>query len=205
MFKSIWSIISTVTIILSCYVTNSPIEVYFTSTIGILFVLCVANGVAIGNLLGSVLALSYGYLSYKTGFYGNSVINLFLIFPLQVLAYFLWKRYKGILVLNKKVKWILLVLFIGCVFISVNLSINSGSLMPYHDGISSILLIFATILLTLKVKEQWYAWIPYNTIEVLMWFTAASVQPEMFAVFVMRSVFLINSIIGSVNWCKNSN
>lgn len=201
--NKIWGVLSTTLIVASCYFTNSPPEIYAASVIGILFVLCVANGKAIGNLLGAALALMYAYLSYKSGFFGNSVINLYFIFPMQLLAFFVWRKYKGALSLPKGAGYLMAGLFVVASFVSVRLAINSGSSMPLHDGISSILLIFATVLLTLKVKEQWYAWIPYNAIEVLMWFAAASLHPEMLAIFVMRSVFFINSLIGFYNWRKN--
>lgn len=201
--NKVWSILSPLLIVASCYFTNSPPEIYVASVIGILFVLCVANGKAVGNLLGAALALMYAYLSLEAGFIGNAVINGILIFPMQLCAFFIWRKSKGAIKLPKGMfKFIVgafAVLSVGAVYTA---SIN-GSSLPIHDGISSTLLIFATFLLMMKAKEQWYAWIPYNALEVLMWFIAASLHPEMLAIFVMRSVFFVNSLIGFVNWRKN--
>lgn len=201
MFKKIWALLATVGVLASCYFSNATPLITAASLIGVIFVLGVAFKKAWTNLLGAALALIYAYLSFSAGYNANAAINLVILFPLQVLAFFFWRKENGrTFELSQCIKKWFVFLIPICMVIAVYAAYLSGSSLFIHDGISSILVIFATLMLMMKVKEQWYAWIPYNAIEVFMWFIAASFHPEMLAIFVMRSIFLVNSLIGWNEW-----
>lgn len=201
MFKFLWSTLATVGVLATCYISNSTPIVTAASIIGVLFVIGVAFKNAWTNLLGAVLTLIYAVLSYKAGYYANSVINLILLFPLQLAAFWHWRKTKDkVFELSAYWKKIIVVLTAISIAISCSLTSYFGSSLWIHDGISAVLVIVATLLLMLKVKEQWYAWIPYNALEVFMWFMTASFHPEMLAIFVMRSIFFVNSLIGWYEW-----
>lgn len=201
LFSIAWSVIAIITVITCTYISNPPTLIAFATVIGVIFVLGVAFGKAWTNLLGALMALIYSVLSYQNGYFGNAAINLFIIFPLQVAAYFIWARTGDERkALSVKGKSIFLSFTTAGIIAALFTTYHFHSAMWIHDAVSAVLVITATVLLTLKTKEQWYAWIPYNFIEVLMWFTAMSLNPDMIAIFAMRVVFFVNSMIGCYSW-----
>ncbi|MCS5737261.1 nicotinamide riboside transporter PnuC, partial [Herbiconiux daphne] len=127
-----------------------------------MFVLSVAYKKNIAPLLGATLSVFYAILSYQAGFYANAVMNLFVLVPLQLWGTWYWfKKKDEINTLNKSQISLVSVLTVIGIIISTFFAFKSGSKLPYLDGISSVLIITGTVLLTFKTKEQWYAWIPY--------------------------------------------
>lgn len=201
MFKLIWSFLAPASILAACYISEAPLLITIASMVGVFFVLGVAYKLSWANLLGAALTLIYSYLSFEAGYNMNGWLNLLLLFPLQLSAFWYWRKTGNrTFSLSKKKLKIILPVTVASMLVSCGLSYQMGSNLWVHDGVSSVLVILATLLLMAKVKEQWYAWIPYNFIEVLMWFAAASLAPEVLAIFVMRVVFFANSLIGYYEW-----
>lgn len=205
-FTKCWSILALTTVIVASVMSGAPLLVSVGSVIGILYVLGAAFGWSHANLWGALLAAIFGYLSYTQGFYGNAAINLLYSLPVSAYGLWLWRKnsdngqltVKRSLSDSKKkiVSGVTLVAIAGsCAF-----SMFSGSNLWYLDGISAVLPILGTWFLVNMYKEQWYYWLTYNALEVVMWFTVLSSAPEMLAIFVMRIVFFINSIFGFANW-----
>lgn len=199
-----WALIASVTILGASAYSGAGLFTVMTSIMGVAFVLCVANRIPLGNLIGAALAAMFGILSFEAGYFMNAVINVLVLLPLQCLAYFSWKydfkgRFKDKADYNRlpvAVGWFTAIL--AAILLVGNIFTNSQ--MPVHDAVSASLVIGATLLLMFDSPKQWYLWIPYNAIEVLMWFAAVSLNPEVLAILVMRCVFFINSLIGYYNW-----
>lgn len=207
MLNKVWNILAIAGMIGACIVTNATPMTWALSMVGIMFVLGVSTGNKYAQILGAILVAMYGYLSYSAGFYGNMAVNLAIILPMQLYGAYQWVRTSdtnGVVVrpLRPNQRIGVGASAVALSIIGVLLCMVFGSNLPVHDGISSALVIVATLLMVLRCKEQWYLWIPYNTLECIMWFFAASLAPEILAVFVMRVIFLINSIIGYYNWSK---
>lgn len=205
-FNNLWLIIAVIAIAASSIVSGSAPIMMCASLIGIIFVVGVARGWVHCQAFGALLAAFIAYFSYEAGFYGNMIVNAFYVIPMSLIGWYQWKkssRRKGIMghieSCDRPKLWII-TLLIAC--ISILVAFATGAAMPIHDALSTTMLVIATFLLAAGLREQWYFWIPYNALEVFMWFTVASSQPEMLAVLAMRVVFLINSIIGWVNWRK---
>lgn len=175
------------------------------SVIGILFVVGVAAKEPKANLLGLILCLMMGYYSYEAGYIANAIVNIAVLAPMQLLAYHVWK---GTLHIDNALyrrieKHKISLLGISLLFYSSVVGITSyfnNTTISILDIITASLVISATLLLMIKSPNQWYFWIPYNFLEVLLWVIATSVSQEMMAIAVMRVIFFINSIFGYINW-----
>lgn len=208
-WRAVWAFIAVLSILIGCTVSKASYEVMAASLVGVMFVLGVAYKKASANLLGATLCAMLGLMSWQAGFYMNAIINGFLLLPLQLLAYATWSsgitksgKHKHLVQeVCRKRFWIytawLIPLLVAAYF--------SGSRLWIHDAVTASLVIVATLLLMFNVKEQWQFWIPYNAIEVFMWFIAASLAPEMLAIMLMRVVFFINSLIGYYEWRNDGN
>lgn len=206
LFKPVWSATAITTVIVSSAMTGASALVAAGSVIGVCYVLGVAFGNRWANLFGALLGLIFGYLSFEQGFYGNAAINILYSFPLSVYGLWLWfhnsedgqltvKRSLSDSTRNTVLFGTFIALSASCAF-----SFLSGANMWYLDGLSAVLPILGTWFLVNMYKEQWYYWLTYNALEVIMWFYVASVAPEMLAILVMRVVFLVNSGFGYINW-----
>ena len=76
---------------------------------------------------------------------------------------------------------------------------NSMSLgatsMTMLDGASTVLSIFASVLMVLRYSEQWFFWIVVDVITVALWCFAG--DPIMIA---MCSAYLVNAVYGYLMW-----
>ncbi|UIW10579.1 PnuC-like nicotinamide mononucleotide transport [Aeromonas phage BUCT695] len=205
MLKKIWTFMAPVIVLITAYLSHATIDVIVASGVGCIFVLGVAYGFAWTNLLGAALAAFYAYLSYHAGYYANMVINGLIVVPMQIYAYFYWDKLGDLhCEMSRRGKLLMCSLVTSGIIVGSVITLLCGSQMWFHDAASSVLLISGTFMLMMKFKEQWFAWIPYNFLEVWMWFTAASIEPSIFAIFMMRLVFFINSLFGYHEWFVRS-
>lgn len=208
-FKAIWSAIAVIAVGCSLIASHATPLVALSTFLGIIYVLGVSYKWIHANLFGAGMALGFAVLSYQVGFYGNTAVNALVLFPLSLYGWYVWRfRSKGKSVGSSDLRRTLTrseaipIISIGifAFSIAVAFSLHSGAFLPYYDAFTTVMPVIATIMLVSAYREQWYAWIPYNFIEILMWFAAASVAPEVLAILVMRIIFFINSLIGAVIW-----
>ena len=204
-FKT-WMTIATLLVAVCCYISNASWLVSIASITGIVYVVGVAYGHKLANLFGAILAGCLTILSYEAGFFGNVIMNSITV-VLSLYGWYYWSanQRNGSVIkqsLTKNQKCFGLSMVLLCVIGSVICSYNAGSALWYLDGITAVLPLAATVLLVGAFKEQWSLWIPYNFLEIIMWFTALQSTPELLAILVMRIIFFTNSIVGYYNWNK---
>lgn len=202
--KSVWAVVATSIVAVSCYFSSAPPVVAVASLVGILYVVLVAYGHWTANVFGALLGGLFGYLSYSAGFFGNAAINWLFVIPMSLWGIKYWKDNQDAppQKMTKYQQFRATLLFGGIVTLSMVGSYLSNASLWYLDGFTAVMPIFATVLLVCRYREQWLLWIPYNFLEVLMWFWVASTAPEMLAILAMRIVFFFNSLIGATIWWK---
>lgn len=128
---------------------------------------------------------------------------MFILLPMQVAAYFQWK--KGFLpsgtrefLVNHHQQ-----LFVCLSALYLVIGFLTGSTMIGHDAVSGALLVTATFLLMSDTYKQWYYWIPCNALEAIMWVSAAYINPLVIPIAVSRGIFLLNSCLGFYEWRIN--
>jgi len=106
-FEKIWcvfftAVILAVTVIFSIGGTDytsfmSVFLNWFVSPVsaitGIICVVLAARGSIWTYAWGLVNCLSYGFLAYQCGYYGDMLLNIFYFLPFQFIGFFLWKRH----------------------------------------------------------------------------------------------------------------
>jgi len=169
-------------------------------------VILVAQGKVSTYLWGTVGVVTYAYLAYVWGFYGESILNVAYYLPMQLVGYILWSRNSdGSDVVKAKLssKHAL----VGIVTVPLAIAATSyglhllGGKMVVVDASTTILSVVAMGLLAARMKEQWILWIIVNTLSIYMWTTAyMSGSSDGLATLMMWSVFLLNSIYGAFKW-----
>ena len=171
---------------------------------GICSVVLCAKGKRSGFLFGLVNVAGYAFISYHNQYYGEVMLNVLFYIPSNIVAYALWTKHKDNRRGGKEVKAralsvnqlaaacaLIAVVTVGYHFVLEAL----GGAMTMLDGASTVLSIFATILMALRYSEQWFFWIVVDVITVALWCFAG--DPVMIA---MWSAYLVNAGYGYLMW-----
>ena len=178
---------------------------------GILCVVLAAKGSIWNYVIGTVNTVTYAYLAYNNGLFGELGLYILFFLPMNIVGYFMWKNHiKDDIVemktLNlKSILFVFLITFLGCAFLGYFLSKIHTQNSPYLDGMSTIISIVATILMILRYKEQWLLYIILNIITIIIWIIRTLDGSESgIMMIVMWSAFLINATYGYYNWSRGS-
>ena len=171
---------------------------------GICSVVLCAKGKRSGFLFGLVNVAGYAFISYHNQYYGEVMLNVLFYTPSNIVAYALWTKHKDDQRGGKEVKAralsasqlaaacaLIAVVTVGYHFVLEAL----GGAMTMLDGASTVLSIFATVLMALRYSEQWFFWIVVDVITVALWCFAG--DPVMIA---MWSAYLVNAVYGYLMW-----
>lgn len=171
---------------------------------GILCVVFVGKGKISNYLFGLIFAYTYFYVALDNKFYGEMTTTLYVYIPAQFIGYFLWKQnmqsQDKVKVVEAKfltVKgWLTLInaVLIGSLaFISI-LKTTDGQSVSL-DGVTTVLVVAAQLLMILRYSEQWILWIIINILSIWLW-------AETPAMYLMYGAYLLNSVYGYYNWTK---
>ncbi|WP_273393435.1 nicotinamide riboside transporter PnuC [Actinobacillus porcinus] len=171
---------------------------------GILCVVFVGKGKISNYLFGLIFAYTYFYVALDNKFYGEMTTTLYVYIPAQFIGYFLWKQnmqsQDKVEVVEAKfltVKgWLTLIsaVLIGSIaFISI-LKTTDGQSVSL-DGVTTVLVVAAQLLMILRYSEQWILWIIINILSIWLW-------AETPAMYLMYGAYLLNSVYGYYNWTK---
>jgi nicotinamide mononucleotide transporter len=186
-----------------------------SSISGMLCVVSVAKGKIANYYFGIVQTLTYAYIAYGYGLYGEVMLNALFYFPVQFIGIYMWKKNKTehgvkgedviISSLTKK-GWFYTVLSILILTIGYGFFLKFlGGNLVWTDSATNVLSIAAQILMLKRYTEQWLLWISVNVLSIFLWLGALISQGgNDFSMLVMWSAFLVNSIYGYLNWRKLS-
>ena len=175
---------------------------------GICSVVLCAKGKRSGFLFGLVNVAGYAFISYHNQYYGEVMLNVLFYVPSNIVAWVMWTRHKDEARGGKEVKARALTMWqlvAACVLVALAtiayhfLLESLGGAMTMLDGASTVLSIFATVLMALRYSEQWFFWIVVDVITVVLWCFAG--DPVMIA---MWGAYLVNAVYGYLTWLNKS-
>ena len=202
-----WLIISAILVVgTAIWDKATPIEL-LTGIIGVVYVVMVAKGYNISNLLGIIYVGIYGILAWEAKFYGDTLMNVILV-PLYLVAYFTWKKHtqdNGLVearnLTGQQTAMLGVVIIVGILAFNFALSYMGGN-YPLADSANSILTVAAMILTIQRYSQQWICWLTNNIISTVMWVIgiASGAVDISISIAVLKTVILINSAWGLANW-----
>lgn len=217
LYEKLWFAIFTATNISLLFLIENSLIGVIASISGMLCVLLVAKGKISNFFFGIIQAITYGYVAYTYGLFGESTLNWFFFLPLQFLGIYLWSKNRVtdkesetgedvvIKTLNMK-QWLIMstVIVVAIALYAMFLS-NIGGSSVGLDSATNVLSIAAQILMLRRFAEQWLMWILINILSITMWaISLASQDGGDISMLVMWSAFLLNSVYGYINWRKIS-
>lgn len=171
---------------------------------GIICVVFVSKGKVSNYFFGLIFAYTYFYVAWGSNFLGEMNTVLYVYIPAQFIGYFLWKENlqkdngsRAVIVKSLSVKgWgVLLAAIAVGTFLFVQALNAAGGSSTGLDGLTTIIVVAAQLLMILRYREQWILWIVLNVLSIVLW-------SETPAMYLMYSAYLLNSLYGYWNWVK---
>lgn len=216
-YELIWLAVSTLLILSLSVMWKDTLLGTISSVTGIISVVLCAKGKINYLYWGTIQCTTYGYIAYTYGLFGESILNLLVFLPANIITFFLWKKntknpdkaVNGEDVITRRLtkkQWMFLTpLIVVASLVFGEVLKYMGASQSYLDGIIVILSLFAQYLLTFRYAEQWLVWILINALTIILWVVAlVTTGGNDYGVLVMWIAFLLNSIYGMLNWYKIS-
>ena len=212
LFEKLFLLISLI-IIIVCYFlgTDRNILSLITSILGVITVIFGAKGLVWAPIINLMYNIVYIILSYTQGFYGEVIIYIFFMTPINIAMIISWlknksKQDENIVEVNKVSKKEYIILFIVTLFVTVGFYyllkvLNTSALL-----ISTISLIdsfIATYLLYRRCSNYALSYIVNDIILIGLWsFSLKNNGIAYLPMILSFIVFLVNDIYGFISWKK---
>ena len=204
-----WLIFATLAILVSTLYDKASLLEISTGLIGIVYVILIAKGYNISNMVGIVYVTIYGIIAWQAKFYGDMLMNIILI-PLYIIAFIQWKKHtkNGVVEarnLNIKQTVTIAIMVIAAMFLFNMVLVAMGGNYTWADSANSILTITAMALTIGRYSQQWICWLTNNVISTSMWVLGAmnGIADISISIVVLKVLILGNSIWGLVHWFSN--
>lgn len=211
-WEVIWLSVATLVIVaLSIYWNESLIGI-ISATSGVICVVLTGKGKRLAFVFGIINTALYAYISYKTKFYGEVMLNALYYLPMQFYGIYVWNKHidsetnevskKSMTI--KGFSFLALIVVIATIAYGYILTVLNGNL-AYVDAFSTVISVVAMIISIKRYAEQWILWIVVNCVTIFMWGYAFFVQgTDSIATLLMWCIYLINAIIMYVKWRKEA-
>lgn len=201
-----WQYVSVILVAAASLLSGAGLFNFSLSMVGIVFVLGVAYKQPWSQLAGAGFCLMLAYASFQAGFLANAAVNGIVLAPLALYGYFLWRKRENTGQVERKMDnmWFVIVLgaIAGITFCLYPTILAQGGSLPFLDTLTAVLPVASTILMCFAYREQWILWTPFNALQMGMWMFAMLANPTVAGIFVLKTVFFINSVIGFKKWNK---
>ena len=212
LFEKLFLIISLI-IIIACFFlgTDKNILSLVTSILGVITVIFGAKGLVWAPVVNLLYNIVYIILSYTQAFYGEVLIYIFMMTPINIAMIVSWLKNKSkedenIVAVNKISKKEYILLFVFTFVVAVGFYFILKALNTTALFISTISLIdsfIATYLLYRRCSNYALSYIVNDIILIVLWSFAIINNGIAYLPMVLSFlVFLVNDIYGLISWKK---
>ena len=206
-----WLVIAIVVIgIVSIYMEGSLIG-FITAETGIIAVITGGKGKTSTYVFGLINTIFLTFIAFEARYYGRVMLNICYYLPMFFYGMYVWSRninpetkevYKNNLSLKNSILLVISVFAVTFAYGIVLQYLNGN--MPFVDSLATVVAIVAFFLGVMMYSEQWLLWIIENTVSVIMWIYTIGQVNGGITMFVMASIYLINSIVMYIKWRRDA-
>ena len=170
-----------------------------------------AKGKVAGLYFAIINSAMYAYQCLGIPLYGEVMYNVLYSIPVSATAIYLWKknatsdgevRFRTMTL--KLVAGVAIATAVGVWGYSELLKYMGGS-FAFMDSLTTVVSVIASMLYLLRYSEQWLMWVIVNALSIIMWIMVfVSGDTTALLIIVMKTVNLLNSLYGYMNWRKIS-
>ncbi|MBR5265726.1 MAG: nicotinamide mononucleotide transporter [Clostridia bacterium] len=206
--KTLW--ISSMLIITICFflgIEKNPLTL-IASLIGVTSLILIAKGNLWGQVLMIIFSLIYGYISYKTRYYGEMITYVGMTAPMAVMALVTWLKnpFEGeenqVAVAEitpaKLIITSILTIIVTTIFWFILKYFNTANLVL--STLSVLTSFFAASLTFLRSPYYALGYAANDVVLIILWILASMENAGYIPMMMCFVVFLVNDIYGFVSW-----
>lgn len=206
-----WPITLTSLALAFCLLTQTDWQTTLTVVSGIGCVSLIAIGNRFGYLVGLVNSVTYAWVAYQNGLFGEAGLNLFFYLPTGIIGYFMWanNETEGTVMMRRLASaqrlWLVIGSVVATAGLGLLLSTVPGQNSPLVDAATNVLSIIATLLMMWRFAEQWWLYVALNVLTVSLWvvrYVADGYAADM--MIFLWLIYLVNSVFGLITWGRGS-
>ena len=213
-----WKVSEVILLIASCAVI-AGVSLWWGDTLtgiisavaGVACVVCTGKGKLSAYLFGLINCTLYAYISYKSRYYGETMLNILYYFPMQFVGFFVWKKNMDnetheVKKLRMTVRGrIILVGAIALLTYTYGLILRSmGDALPFIDSFTTMASVITLIISIKMYSEQWMIWLVVDSVSVYMWWVDFVKGNGSVATLLMWIVYVILAVVMYIKWEKEA-
>ncbi len=207
--RTYWPIALTTLALVFCLATKTDWLTTLTVVSGVACVSLIAIGKRLGYLVGLVSSVTYAWIAYQNGLFGEVGLNVLFYLPTGIIGYFMWAKNEanGTVNMQRLASRQRLGLVLGSVLATVVLGFVlraiPGQNSPFVDAATNVLSIIATLLMMWRFAEQWWLYVALNVLTVSLWtirYLADGYAAD--RMIFLWLIYLINSVFGLIIWAR---
>lgn len=211
MFEKLWLIFVCSLMAVIWFINGDTPFMLVLSLTGSLNLVLGAKGKVAGLYFAIINSALYAYQCLGIPLYGEVMYNVLYSIPVSATAIYLWKKnatsggdVRFRIMSSKLIIAVAAGTVIGVWGYSEILKIMGGSFV-FMDSLTTVVSVIASMLYLLRYSEQWLLWVIVNALSIVMWIMVfLSGDTSALLIIVMKTVNLLNSLYGYMNWRKIS-
>ena len=203
----------TLAILIPSLISGDSAMAVVSATCGAISVVLTGKGKLGTYIFGGIQCALYAIISYKATYYGETLLNVLYLLPLEVVGFLSWKKNMNSAnaeVVKRSMSWKQrgiwgAVLAAGTVALGLILG-HFHDAMPFMDAFTTVGTMIAFVLTVKRYSENWWIWIAINIATVIMWLgnVIEGGENASIATLLMWSVYLVNSVIMMIRWSREA-
>ena len=203
----------TLAILVPSLVSGDSAMAVVSATCGAISVVLTGKGKLGTYIFGGIQCALYAIISYKATYYGETLLNVLYLLPLEVVGFLSWKKNMNSAnseVVKRSMSWKQrgiwgALLAAGTVALGLILG-RFHDAMPFMDAFTTVGTMIAFVLTVKRYSENWWIWIAINIATVIMWLgnVIEGGENASIATLLMWSVYLVNSVIMMIRWSREA-
>lgn len=217
----------TLAILIPSIISGDSAMAVVSATCGAISVVLTGKGKLGTYIFGGIQCALYAIISYKATYYGETLLNVLYLLPLEVVGFRTWMKNMNTEraeVIKLQMSWkqravwgaalaagtfaLGLILKHIDVISSTILGIKDVPVdaMPFMDAFTTVGTMIAFVLTVKRYSENWWIWIAINIVTVIMWLgnVIEGGENSSIATLLMWSVYLVNSVIMMLRWQREA-
>ena len=226
-YELVYLAVCTLAILIPSIISGDSAMAVVSATCGAISVVLTGKGKLGTYIFGGIQCALYAIISYKATYYGETVLNVLYLLPLEVVGFRTWMKNMNAEraeVIKLQMSWkqraiwgaalaagtvaLGLILKHIDVISSTVLGITNVPVdaMPFMDAFTTVGTMIAFVLTVKRYSENWWIWIAINVATVIMWLgnVIEGGENASIATLLMWSVYLVNSVIMMIRWQREA-
>ena len=211
LFEKLWLLFVIAVQVVAWILNKDTIFMLILTLTGSLNLVLGAKGKVAGLYFAIINSILYAWSCMKIPLYGEVMYNVLYSIPVSATAIFMWRKNKTS---DGEVKFRTMSLKLGAIIVLATIAGTFGyaeilKLMggnfAFMDSLTTVVAVVASMLYLLRFSEQWLMWVLVNALSIIMWVMVfASGDKTVFMIIILKSINLLNSLYGYINWKRIS-